>query len=101
MSSLWVVMILLGVQWLKTLDPINWDFTKMSLSFEVKKKQVILQGLDSKGIEVQHAMNYLKSSLVKRQDWSLQMVEVDQKRVESPQDGVIKLIKELHEVLLS
>lgn len=45
--------IVLGVQWLKTLGPINWGFSSMSISFCVGKVKMSLQGLNSDNVNVQ------------------------------------------------
>ena len=37
--------IVLGIQWLKTLGPIVWDFQALTMQFKVNGRQVILHGL--------------------------------------------------------
>ncbi|GAV82427.1 RVP_2 domain-containing protein, partial [Cephalotus follicularis] len=36
---------ILGVQWLSTLGPILWDFSKLQTLFNIDSKEVVLQGL--------------------------------------------------------
>lgn len=31
--------VVLGIQWLKTLGPIKWDFTKLDMVFAIKGKE--------------------------------------------------------------
>ncbi|GAV77541.1 hypothetical protein CFOL_v3_21012 [Cephalotus follicularis] len=37
--------VVLGAQWLSTLGPILWDFSKLQMSFNIDGKEVVLQGL--------------------------------------------------------
>ena len=37
----------LGVQWLKTLEPIIWNFTTLSMQFDYQGQNITLQGLQS------------------------------------------------------
>lgn len=39
--------VVLGTQWLSTLGPIEWDFSKMEMTFKVNGKEVTLRGLSS------------------------------------------------------
>ncbi|XP_042958052.1 uncharacterized protein LOC122293563 [Carya illinoinensis] len=68
----------LGVQWLKTLGPIFWDFNSMSMSFSVGNSKITLNGLKSEGIRVHNGEGNLKSSLVRQQGWFLQLRAEDQ-----------------------
>lgn len=40
--------VVLRVNWLETLDPITWDFSKLSIIFEYEKQKVELKGLQLK-----------------------------------------------------
>jgi hypothetical protein len=37
--------IVLGIQWLRTLGPIMWDFTKLQMKFQYEGKSCMLRGL--------------------------------------------------------
>ncbi|XP_028113652.1 uncharacterized protein LOC114311688 [Camellia sinensis] len=39
--------LVLGTQWLQTLGPILWDFSKLQMQFELGEKKVFLQGLSN------------------------------------------------------
>ncbi|XP_035551117.1 uncharacterized protein LOC118349692 [Juglans regia] len=71
--------IVLGVQWLKTLGPIQWDFTNMSMQFEIAGQQLFLQGLLSGQVQVDAGIRMLKSSFIGQQGWLLQLVAVQPK----------------------
>lgn len=62
---------------MKTLGPINWDFGSMSMSFCVGKVKMSLQGLNFDNVNVQPGNNCLKSSLVRKQGWFLQLMAVE------------------------
>lgn len=55
--TLWGCDIVLGVQWLKTLGLINWDFTNMTA---VKEGNLTLQSLNSECVEVETTSKQLK-----------------------------------------
>lgn len=69
--------IVLGVQWLKTLGSIQWDFTKMSMSFKLGKDDVVLQGVSTGTIDVLMGDKWLKPDFVNGQGWFLQLLAVD------------------------
>ncbi|KAK2987947.1 hypothetical protein RJ640_003425 [Escallonia rubra] len=48
----------LGAQWLSTLGPITWDFSKLEMSFKVNGKEVMLQGLIPGDDRVVNAKEY-------------------------------------------
>ncbi|XP_026378016.1 uncharacterized protein LOC113272389 [Papaver somniferum] len=42
----------LGVHWLRTLGPITWDFSKLTMHFQNQDKEVFLQGTNSASIRL-------------------------------------------------
>lgn len=42
----------LGIQWLKTLGPIQWDFTKLTMQFKVGGQELCLQGAPQSKLRV-------------------------------------------------
>lgn len=63
--------VVLGVQWLRTLGPINWDFSTMSMSFCFGQSRVALQGVKNVDQWVQNGRGCINSSLVTQQGWFL------------------------------
>lgn len=71
---------MLGVQWLKLLGPINWDFTNMTMQFVVQGNELTLKGLNFEEISVEATDKQLKSSFMRKQAWLLQMVTIEEKK---------------------
>lgn len=66
--------IVLGVQWLKILRPIKWDFTHLSMQFVVEENDLSLKCIDSSGVEIKFELKFLKSFFVRQQGLVLQIV---------------------------
>jgi hypothetical protein len=54
--------LVLGIQWLRTLGPIIWDFLKLTMLFSWKGEQILLQGLTPTEISVAEGSKFLRSS---------------------------------------
>ncbi|KAI9165992.1 hypothetical protein LWI28_024310 [Acer negundo] len=54
--------IVLGTQWLSTLGPIVWDFSKLQMKFNMGNKKVILQGLSTPENRVVSDLQFKHSS---------------------------------------
>lgn len=52
---------MLGVQWLKTLGPIKWDFTHMSMQFAIEGNDFYLLGINTIGVNCDTELKSLKS----------------------------------------
>lgn len=72
--------VVLGIQWLKTLGSIQWNFNNMSLQFERDGSKLLLQGLMSDQLQVEDGANLLKSSFISQQGWLCQLVAVEEQR---------------------
>lgn len=57
----------LGVQWLKTLDPITWDFNTLEMSFNMGKQRVALQGIKQGSVREVKTVNWIKRKEKKAQ----------------------------------
>ena len=44
--------LVLGVQWLRTLGPIVWDFIKLSMQFTIQEQQFTLYGVKAEAIRL-------------------------------------------------
>jgi hypothetical protein len=54
--------IVLGVQWLRTLGPIIWDFLQLTMSFSWRGILVLLSGLQPTALSLEENSNFFKSS---------------------------------------
>lgn len=44
--------LILGIQWLKSLGPILWDFNKLQMEFSIKGKKFLLRGAKISGVKL-------------------------------------------------
>jgi len=58
----------LGVEWLRTLGPILWDFQLMTMAFDQDSHHITLQGLHPSGFTLEDGNRFLKpfASSIKR-----------------------------------
>jgi len=61
----WVVMMLLGTQWLYSLGLIQRDFEKLTMQFDHRGKSVLLQGLEPSIPVLQDGDQFFKSTVKK------------------------------------
>jgi hypothetical protein len=54
--------VVLGVEWLRTLGPVLWDFQLMTMAFNQASHHVILQGLHPSGFTLEDGDRFLKPS---------------------------------------
>jgi len=53
--------VVLGVEWLRTLGPILWDFAAMTMQFNLNASSVTLKGLSPTGLTMEDASHFLRS----------------------------------------
>jgi hypothetical protein len=54
--------VVLGVQWLRTLGPIVWDFLQLTMSFSWRGVSVLLRGLQPTALSLEENSNFFKFS---------------------------------------
>lgn len=65
----------LGVKWLKSLGPIIWDFSQLTMKFMHEGKGVELVGLGLKGLTIEDSHKSLINSVSKGRGLFLQLME--------------------------
>lgn len=55
--------VVLGIDWLRTLGPVLWDFTKLTLQYTLAGNNVCLQGLSPEGSSLEDGANFSKCCL--------------------------------------
>ncbi|XP_077236504.1 uncharacterized protein LOC143878006 [Tasmannia lanceolata] len=68
--------VVLGTQWLRTLGPIIWDFSRMQMKFKVNDKEVTLQGLSNPEDRVVDDSKFIRTSKKNGQGVLLQLFAV-------------------------
>ncbi|KAF5471083.1 hypothetical protein F2P56_011555 [Juglans regia] len=94
--------IVLGVQWLETLGPITWDFSKLVMSFWLDGKAIELKGLKLNPSVVEEGGKVCKATMVKGKGIFLQIMcvgEVNQEhgKLAEPFPALLVDFKEVFE----
>ncbi|XP_041025452.1 uncharacterized protein LOC121265848 [Juglans microcarpa x Juglans regia] len=91
--------IVLGVQWLRTLGSITWNFIDMSMSFEWGGQMIKLQGLNSASVLMMSGTMAIKSDFISQQAWLLQLMPREQQKTGVCSEGpMAKLLKEFEDL---
>ena len=65
--------VVLGVQWLKQLGPIVWDFSALTMQFTMEGQKVILQGMVFEGVQMAIKKQLAKMSYSNKRAYTLLM----------------------------
>ncbi|XP_035543565.1 uncharacterized protein LOC118347658 [Juglans regia] len=89
--------IVLGIQWLVTLDTITWNFSKLLMGFTYGGKSVELKGLKLNPSVIEDGHKLLKTTMAKSRGILLQIMaqEVKEQKEEVLDPEVTKLLAEL------
>ncbi|KAL8159036.1 hypothetical protein V2J09_000573 [Rumex salicifolius] len=62
----------LGIQWLETLGPIVWDFSKLTMEFRVRQRRIVLTGIrpgflrEVKAMKLDRLISYDSDPIIKK-----------------------------------
>jgi hypothetical protein len=74
----------LGVQWLRTLGPIIWDFLQLTMQFSFLGKTIIWKGLNSADSTMEEGSNFFKASHGSNKGLLLQLLPQEQNLSTTP-----------------
>ncbi|XP_042987252.1 uncharacterized protein LOC122315435 isoform X1 [Carya illinoinensis] len=86
--------VVLGVQWLKTLGSITWNFLEMSMCFKWDGQAIKLQGLNSASVQMMVGAKGFKSAFVNKQAWLLQLMLIDHEPTKMCVEGPVSALLE-------
>ncbi|KAA8534845.1 hypothetical protein F0562_029939 [Nyssa sinensis] len=67
--------VVLGVQWLKTLGPILWDFSRLSMAFTFNGSNITLQGLNPTAMSLMEGEEFGKAAKTAKRGMVLHLIE--------------------------
>ena len=81
---------MLGVDWLRSLGTIQWNFVDLSIKFSIGGKIMVLQGLriSSSSLEEESKLN--KATLSEGRGLWLQLMEAEEPKIQTKLDMVIQ-----------
>ncbi|KAL6316337.1 hypothetical protein AAG906_017972 [Vitis piasezkii] len=87
--------IVLGVQWLQTLGPILWDFSRLQMEFSVWDKPRKLQGMSPTGISLVEGEKFGKVSRQNKRGLVIQLIDFENSSLLSIETSAEPLIYDL------
>ncbi|KAJ0034378.1 hypothetical protein Pint_26465 [Pistacia integerrima] len=87
--------IVLGIQWLRTLGPILWDFSRFQIEFLVLDKPRRLQGMSPTGILLVEGENFGKVSRQNKRGLVIQLIDFENSSLLSIETSIEPLIYDL------
>ncbi|XP_042972855.1 uncharacterized protein LOC122304664 [Carya illinoinensis] len=86
--------VVLGVEWLKTLGSITWNFLDMSMSFTWEGQAIKLKGLTSATVQMLVGAKGFKSDFVNKQGWLFQLMLIDHEPTKMCVEGPVSALLE-------
>ncbi|XP_041001674.1 uncharacterized protein LOC121247377 [Juglans microcarpa x Juglans regia] len=84
--------IFFGVDWLRSLGTIQWNFADLSIRFHIEGRKLLLQGLKPPENSLEEEPTLSKTTLVKGRGIWLQLMEADNTKGRAPVDPAIQAV---------
>ena len=91
--------LVLGVQWLRELGPITWDFSKLTMHFSIGVQNVVLQGMTAGVIQLANKKQTSRMISSSKSNCALLMTIFSESRVNQPTASISNWPKELQDLL--
>lgn len=86
--------LVVGMQWLRTLGPVLWDFNGLTISFEQNKKSITIKGMNTTKSELVEDVQICQLTTIERKGMFLQLIQQQQVMVEEEVDtGIQEILK--------
>ncbi|XP_035543610.1 uncharacterized protein LOC118347690 [Juglans regia] len=93
--------VVLGVDWLRSLGTIQWNFTNLSMRFHVEGQQLLFQGLKPPENSLEEELKLNKNTLAEGRGIWLQLMEAGNSKGKAPVDPALQVVLDNFQIVFA